>query len=60
MRNDDGKLINLELLIFGRMGIVESPLLQWNIFTDKVDKPAIHGVEFLNCLDEIKYNVYER
>lgn len=35
-RDDPGKFINLELLVFGGMGIVESPLLKWDVSTDKV------------------------
>ena len=31
------KLIYFKLLVFGRMGIVESPLFEWNISADKVD-----------------------
>jgi hypothetical protein len=34
---DLGKFINFKLLVFGRMGIIESPLLKRDIFADKVD-----------------------
>ena len=34
--NDLRKLINFELLIFWRMGIIESPLLERDISTDKI------------------------
>ena len=34
------ELINLEFLIFGRMGIIEDPLLKGNISADKIKKPA--------------------
>lgn len=37
---DFGKLINLELLVLRGMGIVKSPLLERDISTDKVNKPA--------------------
>ena len=36
MMDNDGKFINLELLILGRMGIVESPLFERDISTDKI------------------------
>jgi hypothetical protein len=45
---DFGKFINFKLLVFGRMGIIESPLLERNIFADKVDQPAIHLIKVLN------------
>jgi hypothetical protein len=35
------ELIDLEPLILGGMGIVEGPLLERDISTDKVDQPAI-------------------
>lgn len=35
---DNRKLINLKLLILWRMGIVESPLFEWNISADKVNE----------------------
>ena len=34
---DFWKFVHFELLIFGRMGIVESPLLKWYISADEVD-----------------------
>ena len=34
------ELINLEFLIFGRMGVIEDPLLKGNISADKIKKPA--------------------
>jgi len=37
---DFGKLINLELLILWRVGIIKSPLLERDVSTDKVNKPA--------------------
>ena len=33
---DNRKFIHFEFLIFGRMGIVESPLFKWNISADKI------------------------
>ena len=33
---DQRELINLEFLVFGRMRIIKSPLLERNVFTDKV------------------------
>jgi hypothetical protein len=46
--SDEGKLINFELLVFWRMGIIESPLLEGNIFADKADQPAVLLVKVLN------------
>ena len=37
---DFGKLINLELLILWRVGIIKRPLLERDVSTDKVNKPA--------------------
>ena len=34
---DFGKFVYFELLIFWRMGIIESPLLKWYISADEVD-----------------------
>ena len=39
--NDLWELIHLELLVLGRMGIVESPLLERDISADEVDQPAV-------------------
>jgi len=33
--DDDWWLVNFEFLVFRRVGIVKSPLLEWNIFADK-------------------------
>ena len=33
---NQGKFINLEFLIFGRMGIIKSPLSERKVFTDKI------------------------
>ena len=41
MVDDFRELIHLELLVLGRMGIVEGPLLKGDIFADKVDQPAV-------------------
>ena len=41
MVDDPGELIHLELLVLGRMGIVESPLLERDISADEVDQPAV-------------------
>ena len=35
------QLIDLELLILGRMGIVEGSLLERDISADKIDQPAV-------------------
>lgn len=48
---DFGKFVYFELLIFWRMGIIESPLLKRDISTDKVNKPANL---FMLVLNELK------
>ena len=45
---DQREFVNFELLILWRMGILESPLLKWNISADKVNQPAILLVKVLN------------
>jgi hypothetical protein len=46
--SDKREFINFELLVFGRMGIIESPLLEGNVFADKADQPAVLLVKVLN------------
>ena len=41
MIDDPGELIHLELLVLGRMGIIEGPLLERDISADEVDQPAV-------------------
>ena len=48
--NEFGELINFKFLIFRRMGIIESPLLKWDVSTDKVNKPAKLFMLVLNKL----------
>ena len=45
---NQGKFINLEFLILLGMGIIESPLLKWDISANKVNKPAVLLVKILN------------
>ena len=45
---DFWKLIHFELLIFWRMGIIESPLLERDISANEVNKPAVLLVKILN------------
>ena len=45
---DFWKFVHFELLIFWRMGIIESPLFEWYISADKTDQPAVLLVEILN------------
>ena len=47
---DFRKLINLELLVLRRMGIIKSPLLERDVSTDKVNKPADLFMLVLNVL----------
>ena len=53
--NDLWKFINLELLIFGGVGVIERPLLEGNIFCDKVKTPANL---FLLVLNDGKKKLY--
>ena len=48
---DFRKLVNLEFLILWRIGIIKSPLLEGNVSTDKVNKPANL---FMLVLNELK------
>ena len=48
--DDPWKLINLELLILGGMGIIEGPLFKRNKSTDKVDQPTILLVKIVDDL----------
>lgn len=54
------KFVDFELLILGRMGIVESPLLERDVFTDEKDEPAVLLVKILDYFDKIKYNGHEQ
>ena len=45
---DFWKFIHFKFLIFGRMGIIESPLLKGDISADEVDQPAVLLVKILN------------
>ena len=48
--SDQRKLVDLELLVFGGMGIIKGPLLEWNVSADKHDQPAVLLVKVLNKL----------
>ena len=45
---DFWKFVHFELLIFWRMGIIESPLLKRDISANKVNKPAVLLIKILN------------
>ena len=45
---DFWKLVHCKFLIFWRMGIIESPLLERDISADEVDQPAVLLVKVLN------------
>ena len=45
---DQREFINLELMVFGGMGVIESPLLKGDISADKVKKPADSFMLVLN------------
>ena len=57
--SDQREFINFELLVFGGMGIVKSPLLERDISTDKVYQPAVLLVTVLNYREQVLYNVHE-
>ena len=56
---DFGKFVYFELLIFWRMGIIESPLFEWYISADKTDQPAVLLIKILNNRESVLYNVHE-
>ena len=58
MVDDLWKLIHLELLVLGGMGIVKGPLFKGDIFADKVDQPAILLIKLVAKLKKIQYNVH--
>ena len=48
--SDQRKLVDLELLVFGGMGIIKSPLLERDVSADEHDQPAVLLVKVLNKL----------
>ena len=59
MVDDPGKLVHLEFLIPGGMGIIKGPLLKRDISADKVNQPAVLLIKLMAQLKKIKYNVHE-
>ena len=59
-RNDLWKDVCFELLVFGRMGIVEVELSKRNISADEREKPDILAIKILYERNEILYNVHEQ
>ena len=47
---DEGQFVCLEFLVFGGMGIIESPLSEWDVSADEHDQPAVLLVKVLNKL----------
>ena len=47
-RDNLWEFIRFELLIFGRVDIIESPLFQRDVSADKTDKPAILAIEIID------------
>jgi hypothetical protein len=47
-RNDPGKLIRFEFLVFWGVDLVMSPLLKRNIFADKIEKPALLTIKIID------------
>ena len=58
MIDDLWKLIHLELLVLGGMGIVKGSLFKGDIFADKVDQPAFLLIKLVAKLKKIQYNVH--
>ncbi len=48
--SDERQLVSLEFLVFWGMGIIESPLFEWNVSADKHDQPAVLLIKVLNKL----------
>ena len=46
--SDQREFISFELLVLGRVGIIESPLLERDISANEVNKPAVLLVKILN------------
>ena len=59
-RNNLWKDVRFELLVFGRMGIVELELPERNISADEREKPGILAIKILYERNEILYNVHEQ
>lgn len=47
-RLDNRETVSGKFLVIRGMGVIEGPLLEWNIFADKVQEPADSFVLFLN------------
>ena len=56
----DRRFIYPILLVFGRMGIIERPLLKRDISADKRDQPAVLLKKLIAQLNKILYNVHEQ
>ena len=44
------EFIHFELLVLRRMGVIKSPLLEWDVLTDKIYQPDILLIKILNDL----------
>ena len=49
--SDQREFISFELLVLGRVGIIESPLLERDISANEVNKPAVLLVKILNYIE---------
>ena len=47
-RLDDREAVSGKFVVFRGVGTIKGPLLEWNIFADKVQEPADSFVLFLN------------
>ena len=46
--SDKREIVNFELVVLWGMGIIKSPLFQWDISADKMNQPAVLLVKRLN------------
>lgn len=58
--NDERELIDFELLILGRFGIIMDPLIDGDEFTDKLQQKCDLFGLMLNNVKKIEYNVHEQ
>ena len=56
----DRRFIYPILLVYGRMGIIERPLLKRDISADKREQPAVLLIKLIAQLKKILYNVHEQ
>ena len=58
--DDMGKFISLKFLILRRFRIIMYPLIDGNVFTNKIQQECNLFRLLLNDVNKIKYNVHEQ